>query len=702
MSFYRPGKLTIRRRLPLLITALILSILLLFGVISYLGVRKSALQAGEQRLENSSLQLANMLSNSVHNAVTTAHGQANEPAIQAYFKSGGKDSVAQVEALFERFREDTSYLGSELVNAEGKKIFPLTGTETSVPSAYASFLRLQRCKGEVGIAARFFMLHDTVCYPVIATVSEDDKLLGYILKWRKIQTRGGFVDQVIQLIGRGSHFYLGNNDASLWTNMKQRVPSLPYVKPDSNVLRYRNNGETILAHVRGIGHSEWLVSVEFPEKQLLQAADNYLYWMVIGGSFLLLLGAFCGWLMSRNISLPLADLTAAASRIAANDYHSSPVPVHRLDEIGKLARAFMAMSQKVQRSKVELQKEAANYKLLFQENPMPIWIVSTPDHDVMDVNKAALAHYGYSRDEFLALNSAEMRPAEDRELFLKTIHTELRGGQHHGVWRHLKKDGTIFTAEVFVNDINYKGRNARLVLANDITEKLKAEAEVIRHRVKQQEIITETTIQVQEKEREEIGKELHDNINQVLASAKLYLELAKNGSPELTANAISRGYDNINLAMGEIRRLSKQLVRPAFDTSLTEALRDMTGELQAIALFEIDFRYEQFDEEVADDSIKLMIYRIVQEQLNNIIKHAEASYVYIELRTDGDNVYLRIMDNGAGFDTSQKSKGIGLRNIENRVDFHKGVVNIDSKPGSGCRIEISVPFRKESFPGSKA
>ena len=87
-----------------------------------------------------------------------------------------------------------------------------------------------------------------------------------------------------------------------------------------------------------------------------------------------------------------------------------------------------------------------------------------------------------------------------------------------------------------------------------------------------------------------------------------------------------------------------------------------------------------------------MAYRIIQEQLNNIHKYASASEVNIRLKTDDENMYLTINDNGVGFDTSKKSKGIGLRNIESRVQFHKGHSSIYSSPGNGCRIEISVPL----------
>jgi two-component system sensor histidine kinase UhpB len=88
-----------------------------------------------------------------------------------------------------------------------------------------------------------------------------------------------------------------------------------------------------------------------------------------------------------------------------------------------------------------------------------------------------------------------------------------------------------------------------------------------------------------------------------------------------------------------------------------------------------------------------MIYRIVQEQVNNIVKHARASQVHINITNDAKQISLLIADNGVGFDTKQKSKGIGLRNIENRVKFYKGNATIRSEREKGCILEVYIPMK---------
>lgn len=684
-----------------MISVLLLSVILVFGVISYLGVRKVVLKSGEGRLQTLSLQLSNMLSASTHALVATTHAQANKPSVKAYLLSNEKDSALEVKKLFLDFQKDTTYVQIQLFNADRILLLNSSKRGINIRIPFDSLIT-NRSKIDSGEVGKIYAINNEVFYPAIATITNNDQLIGYLVKWRVMQARSAAVDRLSKLMGSHAKLYIGNTDGSLWTDMIKPVPAPPYqVEKRNHIIQYSRASTKMLASVRPVENSLWIVSIEFPQSQVVQTANAFLYWLLIIGILLIIAGILCGWLMSRNISEPLARLTVATSQIAAGNY-SSLVLIDRIDELGKLARSFNAMSAQVQNSQLELEQKAENYKLLFEKNPMPMWIMSTSTYNILDVNEAAINHYGYSREEFLKLNSKDIRPAEDVSKFLEVAGKGLDGRSKHGIWRHRKKDGTIIMVDLIADDIIYKDQPARLTLAHDITEKLKAEAELVRHRIMQQEIITETTILVQEKEREEIGKELHDNINQILASTKLYLELARTGNKDLLPEAISKSYENINLAIGEIRQLSKQLVRPAFDTTLADSLRDMTEELQAITPIEITFLSSEFKEDLVNENIKLMIYRVVQEQLNNILKHAAASRVQIKLKTDAENVYLSIQDNGIGFDVDKKPRGIGLRNIDHRVKFHKGVVGIHSKPGAGCAIRISVPLRIESFTSTNA
>jgi PAS domain S-box-containing protein len=685
--------LTIRRRLPLLICSLLLVSLLIFGAISYIGVRETVLKTGKERLQTLSLQVSTMLGSSARSLVTTTYIPGNKPSVKAYLLSGKKDSVQEVEKLFRDLLMDSTCMQVDLISP-GQDLVLRSSKKRVINMPLDSVLRNNNKKIDSGYVGKIYALGDSLYYPVIAEIEQNSNRIGYLIRWRIIRARSGTIDRLSQLMGTDARLYFGNTDGSLWTDMAKLVQAPPSAK---GFIEHDRSGEIWFASIHSIENSQWLVSIEFPKNRILKTAQSFLYWLVMAGSIFLVIGIFFAWLTSRNISNPLVQLTKATSEIASGNF-SSQVLVHRLDELGKLARSFNSMSVQLQNSRQELQQKAENYQLLFENNPVPMWIMSKNNFKIIDVNTAAIDHYGYSKEEFLQLTSLDLRPKEDFQKFREAVAEASKGINKHEIWRHKKKDGTIIMVDVISNDIGYRDQQARLVLSNDVTEKLRAEAELVNHRVMQQQIIAETTILAQEKEREEIGKELHDNINQILASTKLYLELAKNGNKDLLPDAIAKSCDNINLAIGEIRHLSKQLVKPAFDTSLVDSLRDLSKELRVITPIDITFIADDFREEQVEDTVKLMIYRVVQEQLNNILKHAAASEVCITLKTDKENAWLAIIDNGVGFDMEKKSKGIGLRNIDNRVKFHKGVVSICSKPGKGCAIEISVPLTNEGAP----
>jgi signal transduction histidine kinase len=226
----------------------------------------------------------------------------------------------------------------------------------------------------------------------------------------------------------------------------------------------------------------------------------------------------------------------------------------------------------------------------------------------------------------------------------------------------------------------------------DISEQKRLSKELIEHEIQKQMQLTQATIDGQEKERQEIGKELHDNINQHLNTTRLYLEVALEKAEGEILEMISLAHKNLTSIVNEIRQLSQSLVPPTLgDLGLVESVYELCDSLKRAHAFNIDFRCRHFDEEGLADNLKLMLFRITQEQVNNIVRHAHAKSITIKLQQDAEHLILTVYDDGVGFDPDHHKKGLGFKNIASRAALFNGTVEIDTAPGHGCTVTVTVP-----------
>jgi PAS domain S-box-containing protein len=143
-----------------------------------------------------------------------------------------------------------------------------------------------------------------------------------------------------------------------------------------------------------------------------------------------------------------------------------------------LAFAFLAIyneTAKRRRTEQALRTEQERYRLLFDSNPLPVWVYDVGTLEILDVNAAAIGHYQYPRNEFLALKLTDIRPAEDVPVLLANVASASDGELDSGPWRHKKKSGEIIDVEIKSYPLTFAGRKARLVVALDITERKRAE-----------------------------------------------------------------------------------------------------------------------------------------------------------------------------------------------------------------------------------
>jgi two-component system sensor histidine kinase UhpB len=309
--------------------------------------------------------------------------------------------------------------------------------------------------------------------------------------------------------------------------------------------------------------------------------------------------------------------------------------------------------------------------------------------------------FGYSKDQ---LNYNEnwieefIHPA-DKDHMISSLESCIKSGNEnwHNEHRFLCADGTY--KEVFDSGFilyNENKKPYRMIGAmTDLTEKKKLERKLADQKLNRQRIMTKVAIQAQEKEKNQLGIELHDNITQLMATVKMYLGLLISGK-DFEEDLLGKSYEYVNTAIDETRKLSHSLVAPSLgEISLKKALEELLENSNLSKTFQLHLMIDKkYEEQPKDKSKELALYRIVQEQLYNIIKYAQATEVYINLKSEEGNQSLSVSDNGVGFDTTLKSKGIGLKNMNSRVKLYSGTMNVISAPGQGCTLEVFIPVSK--------
>jgi PAS domain S-box-containing protein len=337
-----------------------------------------------------------------------------------------------------------------------------------------------------------------------------------------------------------------------------------------------------------------------------------------------------------------------------------------------------------------LKASEERYRYLFDNNPSGIIIWNPDDLRILEVNESCQKMYGYSRGEFLNLNLLDLRPPEEHHK-IKELARQLQSDitlKPVGLWKHIDSTGKLMYMHIASHQIYYQGRKVIMAIFNNVTEKKLLEEELERQKTLKQHEITEAVISAQEQERQEIGRELHDNINQILASSRLYLSMVKKEAAK-DISFLEETDNLINTAISEIRNLSHSMIPPSLNESeLLEALRHLIYKTSRPSGIVFNLVSENFKETNISDKHKLTIYRIVQEQFSNILKYASAANVIVELEQDNEKILLSIKDDGVGFDTKNKSKGVGLMNIKTRASLFNGELTIVSAPGNGCELRV--------------
>jgi len=323
-------------------------------------------------------------------------------------------------------------------------------------------------------------------------------------------------------------------------------------------------------------------------------------------------------------------------------------------------------------------------------------IVMDDDRTIALFNRGAVKLFGYGPDEILGQLLDQLLPERFRmdhsrhiEAFSCSTESARRMAQRREVFG-LKKDGTEFPAEASISKLTVGEKTTFTVILRDITERLRTE--------RQLQSLTTQLMTAQDEERRRISRELHDDINQRLAL--LAIEMGRiETTPSISADAARHAFHSLAQRLAsisdDVRRMAYQF-HPSIldDLGLSAAIKYLADEFSVNTGIKTVVVQEEIEAPLPQE-IASCLYRITQESLSNVTKHAQASRVELELTCDGQEVILSVHDSGVGFDLElirTHHLGLGLVNMRERVRSVHGRLEIQAQPGRGTHIIVQIPL----------
>jgi PAS domain S-box-containing protein len=393
--------------------------------------------------------------------------------------------------------------------------------------------------------------------------------------------------------------------------------------------------------------------------------------------------------------------------------HDRAFPIK--DEGGRVSRVVGVAEDITERKRAEeeLRRSEQRYRLLFDSNPQPMWVFDLETLRFLEVNEAAVRHYGYSREDFLSMTIKDIRPAEDVPAFFDYILQRATQHEEAGVWRHRKKDGTIIEVEITAHGLTFNDRPAQIVLANDVTERRSLEEQL--RQAQKMEAVGRLA-----------GGIAHD-FNNLLTAITGYSDLTLRQLPE--ESALRRSVEEIKKAgeraAGLTRQLlafsRKQVLQPVV-LDLNEVVRETEKMLRRLIGEDVELRAAL---EPGLGSVRADPGQVEQVLMNLAVNARDAMPRGGKLTIGTENVYLdegyadyhvsvapgryvmlAVSDTGTGMDDGTLSRifepffttkdqgkgtGLGLSTVYGIVKQSGGYIWVYSEVGQGTTFKIYLP-----------
>ncbi len=346
-----------------------------------------------------------------------------------------------------------------------------------------------------------------------------------------------------------------------------------------------------------------------------------------------------------------------------------------------------------------LKESEQKYGTLVEDALIGVYIIK--DGIIEFANEKFAAIYGYSKDELIGMQSLDLVHPEDRALIKNMRAKRLKGKKVPSEYeiRGLKKNGDTIWVMRSLSLINFKDSPAICGIVSDMTKRRNAEL-ALRESGKELRILSNQLLSAEEKERKRIARELHDGIGQALSAIKFsvenYLRQLGNEADHSGLNSLTAVIPLTQKTIEEVRRIVKDL-RPSIldDLGILATITWFCREFQNVYAG-IRFKREiDIQEDDIPSPLKTVMYRILQEALNNVAKHSQANLVQLTLQKSDSVIELTIQDNGKGFDLAKtialkpSQRGFGLASMRERAELSGAAFDLVSTIGKGTVIRMA-------------
>jgi PAS domain S-box-containing protein len=452
--------------------------------------------------------------------------------------------------------------------------------------------------------------------------------------------------------------------------------------------------EVIAAYSPVGGQTGWGIIVQQNVSEINDSIGKTFTTVIIALFALGFLGTAGILLLTRSFTKPIKELTKTTQDIARTGNLAKIQLAQRPDEVGQLSQAFDQMIDKVKDTESQRSVSEERYRSLFEHANDAILLIDKKG--IIDCNQKAEQVFQAPHEQIVGKLPSQISPecqpdginSDEKEQRL--IGLAFNGQEQRFEWRHQRSNGEVFDTEVCLNRLNINNRTILMAIVRDITERKQAE-EALRQAQKEKE-------EAAAAERTRLAHDLHDAVSQTMFSASIIADVLPriwDKNPEEGRKRLEEIRQLTRGALAEMRTLLFEL-RPSalVDAELSYLMHQLAESITGRSRIPV----EVFVEGECDvrPETKVALYRITQEALNNMVKHANATKALVNLRCKPDEISLIVSDNGKGFDiTKVHPESLGLGIMRDRVKGISGELSISSEPGAGTEVVVRVKIDKE-------